>query len=53
MNQLSLENVDLERRVNEKENVNHVQAQALKELEKKQQALNVQKDELEKVNQVF
>lgn len=49
MNQLSLENEQLERTVNEKENAIQQQAQTLKDIEKRLQTLSSQKEELEKV----
>lgn len=48
-NQLLLENEQLERNVNEKENGLQSQAHTLKEAEKKLQTLSTEKEELEKV----
>lgn len=53
VNQLSLENEQFERAVNEKDNINYHQSQALKELEKKVQLLAAQKEDLEKVFTLF
>ena len=49
VNQLLLENEQLERNVNEKENGLQSQAHTLKEAEKRLQTLSIEKEELEKV----
>ena len=49
VNQLLLENEQLERNVNEKENGIQSQAHTLKEAEKRLQTLSTEKEELEKV----